>query len=128
MHFSRATDYGILGLIYLAKKHGQPASVTEIAEAEHLSLNFLRKIFQRLAVNGLVTTSRGAGHLLARDPKKITAREVLEAVEGKLAMQDCLSGKLCSVKKCALSPVWAKVQTVLARELDTITIASLTKL
>jgi len=127
MQFSKATDYGLLGLAYLARQENGSASVSEIATSEQLALAFLRKIFQRLAAAGLVTSQRGSGYTLARAAKKITAREVFEAVDGPIALQSCLdSARPCAKSaSCRLAPVWTTVQHSLNTQLEKIKISDL---
>lgn len=123
MHLSRAVDYGLLGLAYLARSGGT-ASVTAIARDERLALPFLRKIFQRLAEAGLVVSRRGSGYTLGLPAEVITARDVYEAVEGPLAMMSCGDGESGCVlaASCRLTRVWSRVETTLATELARIKI------
>ena len=62
MQVTRAGEYAIIGLLYLAK---QPAERTimidEISEAEGVPKSFLAKIFQSLAKGSFVRSHRGAG-------------------------------------------------------------------
>jgi len=127
MQFSKATDYGLLGLAYLARQKDLSASVSEVAQHEELALAFLRKIFQRLAAAGLVTSQRGSGYTLARNPKKISAREVFEAVDGPIAIQSCLDSARPCIKSpsCRLTPVWTTMQRVLNTQLEKIKISDL---
>ena len=58
----------------------------------------LAKVLQRLAKAGLVTGTRGpgGGFRLTRPAKEISAREVYEAIEGRLQVERCMVGKpLC---------------------------------
>lgn len=85
MLLSQASRYGLKGLVFLAQ---QPAGTVvllgDIASAEDLPRSFLAKIFRRLARHGVVRSSRGAvrGYSLARPPKRIQVRELLEVIEG----------------------------------------------
>ena len=94
MRLTRGADYGTRGIIYLAR---QPANaivlVGDIASAEQLSESYLAKIFQELAKGGLVRSHRGAkgGFSLARPPEQITLRQVIEAIEGPIAINRCLA-------------------------------------
>lgn len=96
MIITRATEYSITAVLYLAARH--PAPVTsrrEICEAESIPTAFLTKILQPLIRNGIVRSKRGVtgGFSLARDPEKTSLWEVLQAVEEPMALNVCLIGE-----------------------------------
>ena len=93
MQITRAGEYGILGLINLARRApGETAMIEEVSQTEKIPKSFLAKIFQHLAKAGLVRSVRGAGggFVLAMEPDQITALQVIEAIEGKIVFQRCL--------------------------------------
>jgi Rrf2 family protein len=93
MQITRAGEYGVLGLLSMARRGlDQVVMIDEVSRAEGISKSFLAKIFQSLAKAGLVRSFRGAGggFVLARKPEEITVLEVIEAIEGKIALQRCL--------------------------------------
>ncbi len=92
MQISRAGEYGVLGLMNLARRPpGQTAMIEEVSRMERIPGSFLAKIFQHLAKAGLVRSIRGAhgGFALARRPAQITVLEIIEAIEGKIIFQRC---------------------------------------
>jgi Rrf2 family transcriptional regulator, iron-sulfur cluster assembly transcription factor len=107
MQVTRAGEYAVIGLLYLAK---QPADrmvmIDEIGEIEGIPKSFLSKIFQPLARAGLVRSNRGAGggFSLAKSPKDITLLQIFQCVEGAFALQKCVSDDPeCVVSKTRLS-------------------------
>lgn len=92
MQFSRATEYALLGLTYLAQKEAA-ASTREIAESERLSPYFLRNVFRKLREAQLVKPYRGKGYILNQKPQAISLQTVVEAVEGKVNIHECLEKK-----------------------------------
>ncbi|MGQ9683015.1 MAG: RrF2 family transcriptional regulator [Anaerolineae bacterium] len=93
MKLTRGADYGTLGILYLARQpRDRVVLISEIAEAQGVPESYLAKIFQDLAKAGLVRSHRGArgGFTLARPPEDITLLEILEAIEGPLALNRCL--------------------------------------
>ena len=94
MQVTRADEYAVIGLLYLAR---QPAARTvmidEISEQERIPKSFLAKIFQSLAKGGVVRSHRGAGggFSLARPAGEITLLKVFQCVEGSFALQKCVS-------------------------------------
>ncbi len=130
MRLTRGADYGARGIIYLAAM--PPDSVVlvkDIASAEGLPESYLSKIFQDLAKDGLVRSHRGAkgGFSLARPAEEITLRQVIEAIEGPIAVSRCLSAsESCdSETTCPMRPVLAEAQVQLVAVLDRTTLKDL---
>jgi Rrf2 family transcriptional regulator, iron-sulfur cluster assembly transcription factor len=132
MELTRKGEYAIRGIVYLAKQPaGKVILVSEVAEATGVSQTFLAKIFQSFAKLGLVNSFRGTGggFLLGRPAAKITLRQVVEAVEGPIIPNRCLSGEgSCSREaECMVHPVWKKIQGEVAAILDAVTLEDLAK-
>ncbi|MHB1361056.1 MAG: RrF2 family transcriptional regulator [Thermoleophilia bacterium] len=90
MQLTRQTDYAMRAVLYLATS--PLASIRQIAEAQSVPQEYLAKILQKLAKEGIVTTHRGVGGgvSLARAPEKISMLDVIEAIEGRVALNRCL--------------------------------------
>ena len=115
MQISRAGEYGVLGLMNLARRApGQMAMIEEVSRMEKIPESFLAKIFQHLARAGLVRSNRGAhgGFALARNPAQITVLEIIEAIEGKIIFQRCkLAKPVCQhVGGCAICGLFEQAQ------------------
>jgi len=120
MQVTRAGEYAIIGLSYLAK---QPVNsvvmIDEISETEGIPKSFLAKIFQSLAKSGIVRSNRGAGggFSLAKPANNITLLQVLQCVEGVFALQKCVSEdpecvvSTTRMSSCALCAVFGEAQT-----------------
>jgi Rrf2 family protein len=129
MHVGRRVDYAVRALAYLA---AQPADRVvgraEIEARQHIPRSFLAKILRRLVAAGLLESVSGVhgGFRLNRAPSAVTIRQVYEAVEGELALIDCLRGDVCSFDPvCSQIDVWRGAQRRLAAYLDGISIADL---
>ncbi len=123
MRLTRGSDYAMRGMIYLAKQpRGQICLVSDVAQAQGVPESYLAKIFQDLSRSGLVVSHRGAkgGFALARDPDRITLRQVIEAVEGPIALSPCLDERVgCELSEvCEVHLVLAEAQAKLLRVLD----------
>ncbi len=115
MVLTRAGDYGIYGVIYLAKQpKGKIVSLSEVSKAEDIPEKFLAKIFQTLTRSGLIRSHRGArgGFSLGRPAHQITVKELLEAIQGPICFARCLSElEDCERKEiCKLREVMQKAQ------------------
>ena len=115
MHISRAGEYGVLGLLHLVRQPGgQPVMIDAVSRDESIPKSFLAKIFQDLAKAGLLRSQRGAGggFTLARPADQITVLEVIEAIDGRIALQRCLTEEPeCQrMDECALCTLFAQAQ------------------
>ena len=93
MQFTKAEEYGMFGVLYLAEKDRQIVTpLSEISESQNIPEKFLAKIFQSLSKSGIVRSHRGVrgGFTLARDPKEITIKEVLETIQGPYHLMKCI--------------------------------------
>jgi Rrf2 family iron-sulfur cluster assembly transcriptional regulator len=120
MQVTRAGEYAIIGLLYLAR---QPAERTvmidEISEAERIPKSFLAKIFQLLAKGGFVLSHRGAGggFSLAKLPSEISLLQILNCVENAFALQKCVTDDPeCVISherltSCSLCAVFTEAQS-----------------
>lgn len=123
MRLTRGTDYGARGVIYLAKLPANAiALVGDIAREEGIPESYLAKILQDLAKGGILRSHRGAkgGFSLARPPQEITLREIVESVEGPIALSRCLAPfESCDRREtCALYPVLRHAQEQLLVTLE----------
>ena len=96
MKISSKGDYGLRALVDLAQHYeaGAPIQVKDIARRQLIPEEYLGQLMVGLRRAGLVHSVRGAagGYLLARPPAEITVAQVLETLEGPLALVDGLSG------------------------------------
>lgn len=94
MQVTRADEYAVIGLLYLAKQPpARTVMIDEISEFERIPKSFLAKIFQSLVKGGLVHSHRGAGggFSLARSPSEITLLQIFQCAEGSFALQKCVA-------------------------------------
>ena len=129
MQITRQADYALRAMIYLARlEPGQRAATSHIAEQQHIPPSFLAKIISQLSIAGLIHTSRGArgGVSMARTPEEISILEVVEAIDGPIALNECtaISGTCIFGENCPLHPIWCKTQAELIEKLRTTTFAA----
>jgi Rrf2 family protein len=89
MQIPRRVDYGLRAVIYLAVQDPRKCcSITEIAKQQGVPKKVLAKIIRDLIRCGLIKSKRGAcgGYTLARSPKQISFYDVIEAIEGPIAV------------------------------------------
>ena len=95
LRLTKKADYGLMALKYLAEHPETPSvSAKDIADTYGIPAQLLAKVLQRLAKVGLLRSHAGTngGYALSRPPEKITAFEVIGAIDGPLFITSCETG------------------------------------
>jgi Rrf2 family protein len=132
MQITRQADYALRAMVYLSESEpNQRSATSQIAEEKSIPPSFLAKIISQLSIAGLLHTSRGArgGVSLARPPEQITVLEVVEAIDGPIALNECtLNVAGCPFgETCPMRPLWCDAQDILVDRLRNTTFAQLVK-
>jgi Rrf2 family iron-sulfur cluster assembly transcriptional regulator len=130
MRLTRGSDYGLRGMVYMAQQPvGQVCLVSQVAAAEDLPESYLAKIFQDLARNRLLMSHRGAkgGFSLVSEPEEVNLLQIIEAVEGPIALAPCLDVREgCErIKICEIYEALDSAQAQMTLVLKTTTLADL---
>jgi Rrf2 family protein len=130
MHLTRAADYAVRVMIHLAElPEGALINSDALARTAEVPPHFLGKVLQALARAQLVVSHRGAsgGFRLGRPPSAVTILDVVEAVEGPIALNICLAGENACGRSpwCAAHDVWRQAQHALTSVLRAYSIARL---
>ncbi len=115
MRLTRRADYAVRMMVDLAcMSDSQWVDVGEIAQRQDVTKPFMAKIASQAAAAGLLTTQRGTGGGLAltQPADKITLLQIVEAIEGTIALNQCTSepSRCPRSNKCAVHPIWEKAQ------------------
>lgn len=132
MRLTRQSDYAVRVMVDLAVHADDgPVPRARIQERQDVPTAYLAKIIQMLVRAGLVRTQAGAhgGVALARPAAQVTLRQVIEAAEGPIHLNRCViePGTCPRDRFCTVHPVWLRLQAIVTRELDAVTLASLTE-
>lgn len=127
-----AADYAVRAVLYLASQgHNCPVPSMEIARQQEIPRQFIPKILQALARAGILKTcpGRSGGATLTLSPHKISMFQIIEAVDGPVALNKCLSTKTkCSRDSvCPAHPAWVKIQDSFSKTLKKIKISDINK-
>ncbi len=127
---NRQTDYAVRVVLALAKQpQGTRLSSTSIGKEMLIPAAFLSRIVAQLAQAGLVQTfpGRDGGLQLSRPAEKISLKAVLEAIEGRLLLSECMLGEqACPFEtKCPVRVRWSRLQQAILDELERTTFAEL---
>ena len=113
MKLSTRGRYGTRLMIELAKNYGNgPLRISEISKSQGITVKYLEQLIIPLKKASLINSVRGpkGGHMLCESPDKITLWEVLNLLESKLTLVDCVTDEtLCDYAgQCVVRPVWGK--------------------
>ncbi len=130
IRITKLTDYGIVLMSQLAAHPQRPFAAPELAAEAHLPLPMVSKILKRLTRAGLLASHRGVhgGYGLARPASEVSVVEILEALEGPIAMTECsdLAPGLCSTEPfCPVSRNWRRINKAISEALAGITLAEM---
>ena len=117
MRLSNLADYAIVTMC-AATRHcgGARVSAGELAAETGLPAPTVRKVVSKLSGAGLLRSVRGAGGglQLARPAAAITLADIVEAVEGPIALTACVDGTQCAVDhNCTVKPHWPIINEAL---------------
>ncbi|MET0986676.1 MAG: SUF system Fe-S cluster assembly regulator [Steroidobacteraceae bacterium] len=129
LRISKLTDYGTVILAVLATQSEQRLTAAEVAERSHIALPTVSKLLKSLQRGGLVVSMRGSlgGYQLARPAAEISAAEILDTIEGTIALTECSSGHstCCIAATCRVGHAWQRVNAAIRRALNDVTLAQL---
>jgi len=107
-----------------------PITIKEIAERQDIPIPYLEQLLNRLRREGLIESVRGpgGGYILVRGPKEISIGEVLRALEGPIALSECLNPSLvrCDrINACVTRLLWKRLGEGINRFLEKTTLKDL---
>lgn len=130
MRLSSLADYAVL-LMRAAALHcgGERANAASLAAETGIPVPTAQKLVSLLGRAGLVKATRGGGGgiKLARPAAAISLADIVEAVDGRIALTACLdsAGHDCALEtRCAAQPHWAGVTSLVRGALAGVTLAS----
>ena len=127
LRLTKKADYGLIAVKHLAELRS--ASAKEIAHCYAIPLPVLAKVLQQLARQGLLESTHGTngGYRLARDPRNITALQVIRAIDGPTILTSCSThgGDCDQAGRCNVRAPLRKIQQGILQLLDSITISEM---
>ena len=133
MKLSTRIRYGVRLMLSLAENWGEgPVFLKDIAREEQISEKYLSLIIIPLRTKGLVNSMRGAhgGYTLAKSPESITIEQIVEAIEGKPSLVDCIANAtICHrADHCVTREVWELLGDKISETLESVNLEQLVKM
>lgn len=123
MKITREADYALRIVSRLAQQSNQ-MEAKAIAEKNDIPYRFTLKILRKLVQAGYLKSYRGVngGYALCRPAEKITLKNIIEVIDGPIALNICLGGDTCANNvECRVKKKLAAIQNNLVEELDSVT-------
>ncbi|MHB0870323.1 MAG: RrF2 family transcriptional regulator [Chloroflexota bacterium] len=132
MQITRRADYAVRTMLQVAESDGGSTVLTqEVASRQGIPGPFLAKIVLALTRGGLLRSRRGTGGgiVLARPADQITLLQIVEAVDGPIAVNSCVlwPDECARVGICPVHEIWCEAQSLLADRLRGTTVADLAR-
>lgn len=129
MRLSNLADYAVVTMAAAARHcGGARTSAAELAAETGLPAPTVQKLVSKLSAAGLLRSVRGAhgGLQLARPAAAITLADIIEAIEGPIALTTCVEGHDCAVDhNCTVRPHWPVVNQALRGALANVPLTQL---
>ena len=131
MRLSSMADYAVVTMSAAARHCGMVrVSAAQLAEETGLPAATVQKLVSKLSAAGLLRASRGAGGglKLARPAAAISLADIVEAVEGPIALTACVEqGRHdCGMESdCTVRPHWGVVNAAVRGALKAVTLNTL---
>jgi Rrf2 family protein len=129
LKLTKKADYGLIAMRHLAQFAAEGScSAKDLADAYGIPQEALAKILQRLVRAGLLKSMHGTrgGYTLSRGPNKISALEVIVAIDGPLFMTSCFSDRTCDqTDRCTVREPLRKVGESIQQVLSQLTISDM---
>lgn len=126
LRLTRVTDYGILLMTSMVSSREKPVTSNELSGLTHVPAPTVSKILQNLLSAGLVESVRGArgGYRLARDAQAINLRDIIQCLEGTIALTTCnLEENDCDqLSVCSTVHNWKRINVAIQEALGSISL------
>jgi FeS assembly SUF system regulator len=130
LRISKLSDYAIVLLCEIARERsGQGATARQLAESTQIALPTVVKLLKLLKDHGVLLSMQGrnGGYRLARRPGETNLAVIIEAVEGPIALTECMTEDLdCQIhSKCNTRPHWVHINAAFRQALSVVTLNDL---
>lgn len=127
LRITKITDYGFILLAHMANQEpGKLHNAKDLSASIGIPLPTVSKVLKILTQGGILRSHQGSkgGYSLAKPAGEISASEIIEAVEGPVAITDCSSSQGCE-RNCPVSPSWQRVNGAVIGALADLTLADM---
>ncbi len=129
VRISKLTDYGVMIMAFMAGHPAKLFQAREIAQRTTVAQPTVAKLLKKLTKNHLLISQRGThgGYHLACDPEKISVADLVDALEGPIAITECSLGHdYCpTATHCSVKSPWLRINHTITNALQAIKLSDL---
>ena len=130
IRISKLADYAVVMLTSMAQERGVVLSAPALSERTRISEPTVAKVLKMLSRQGIVLSVRGAagGYRLARPADQIAVIDIVEAIEGPIALTACVDGAEpdCALGACcSVRGRWYSVNQAMRSALEEVMLADM---
>lgn len=123
-------DYGVVLMTELSRADNMTRTAPELAAATNLPLPTASKVLKLLSQADLLESHRGikGGYAIARTPDEISMADIIRALDGPIALTDCVGedGTLCEIEAlCPTRTNWQRINDVVIEALRGVSLAEM---
>ncbi len=132
LRITKLTDYAVLVLSDMVRMEAQAHAARDIAERTLIPQPTVSKVLKLLGRAALVASERGknGGYRLARAPGNISVADIVDAVEGPIAVTECSADQrgCCDLEgRCPTETNWIRINDAIRQALRAITLADMVR-
>jgi len=131
LRIAKLTDYATLLMVRLAHEPARCFSAAQLADELGLPQPTVAKLLKRLLRAQLLGSVRGAGggYSLSHAPHAISVADVVNAIEGPVALTECARGQgHCALENdCATRANWQLISRAVRVALEAVSLADMAK-
>lgn len=130
IRMSRLADYGVIVMTHIAARPRTVPNGPEIAAELRLPAPTVSKVLKSLSRAGLLSSYRGVkgGYTLALAPEDISVADIIAAVEGPIALTECIDDApgACELESfCPTRKNWHIINDVIRQSLSSVSLADM---
>jgi FeS assembly SUF system regulator len=130
IRMSKLADYSFIILIHMGNRDQATWAASDLSTETTLPLPTVAKLMKVLAKAGIVIAQRGAagGYRMAASACEITIARIIEAVDGPIALTDCVDDGEhdCAVQSlCPMHGGWNKINKAMKQALEGVYLSDL---
>ena len=127
IRMAKLTDYGFVVLRHFVANAREGHTAKRVAEDTRIPLPTVSKLLKVLAQRGFLASQRGVngGYRIAMDPRTVSLADVIDALEGPIAITDCSAGGCSHERKCPTRKPWMIINRTIREALEDVPLSRL---
>ncbi|RMF08117.1 MAG: SUF system Fe-S cluster assembly regulator [Alphaproteobacteria bacterium] len=130
IRLTKLADYAVVLMSSIAEHPDAVHAAADVARDTHIPAPTVSKILGAMARAGLLVSHRGlkGGFSLARAPQEITVADVIRAIDGPIALTNCIEEApgACEILDCCrVRGYWYRINAAVTSALEDVTLAEI---